>query len=111
MRRLTLRKKKKKRNPASKKKQSRDNQICWPDGWSRAVKGYVNSSVPLHFSRTGRSLSSGPLPYSPSYPKNGLGKLGMTDPNTNTQQWNYVLQYTLAHCESPSAPHVLARWR
>lgn len=29
-----------------------------------AVKGYVNSSVPLHFSRAGRSLSTGPLPQS-----------------------------------------------
>lgn len=29
-----------------------------------AVKGYVNSSVPLNFSRAGRSLSTGPLPQS-----------------------------------------------
>lgn len=27
-----------------------------------AVKGYVNSSVPVHFCRAGPSLSTGPLP-------------------------------------------------
>lgn len=40
-----------------------------------AVKGYVNSSVPLHFCHAGRSLSTGPLPPSPDLTE--AGRLGM----------------------------------